>query len=272
MLRRYGQVTKKGKQMSERKALKYYFDLELAHRLSSLIKPYFPTFPTDLFVQSVALKTEPLELKGRVAVLADELRNTLPTDYSEALNILLRILGPENETEQGMFTNGYFLMPIAFFVERYGLQHFEISMHAMYEITKRHTSEYTIRPYLECYPDECLKCLNTWLHDTNPHVRRLVSEGTRTRLPWANRTQAIKGNPANNLDLLFPLLKDSSYYVRKSVANHLNDLTKDYRDATLDWIHRLDLEDDSINWVIRRGLRSLTSSGDPAAIELLEIL
>jgi len=114
MLRRYGQVTKKGKQMSERKALKYYFDLELAHRLSSLIKPYFPTFPTDLFVQSVALKTEPLELKGRVAVLADELRNTLPTDYSEALNILLRILGPENETEQGMFTNGYFLMPIAF--------------------------------------------------------------------------------------------------------------------------------------------------------------
>lgn len=258
--------------MSESKALKHYFGVELAHHLSSLIKPHFPDFPSDSFVQSVANQIEPFELKGRVAVISDELRNALPTDYSEALNILLKILGPENQTEQGMFTNGYFLMPVAFFVEKYGLEHFEISLHALFEITKRHTSEYAIRPYLECYPDECLKYFNNWLHDTNPHVRRLVSEGTRPRLPWAKRMKAIKGNPANNLELLTPLLKDSSSYVRKSVANHLNDLTKDYRDSTLDWLRNLNLKDDGINWVIRHGLRSLARSGDPEALDLLEVL
>ncbi|MCH1627194.1 DNA alkylation repair protein [Ferdinandcohnia quinoae] len=258
--------------MSASKALKDYFDVELAHHLSNLIEPYYPIFPSDLFIQSVANQVGPLELKGRVAVISDELRNVLPTDYSEALNILLKILGPENETEQGMFTNGYFLMPVAFFVEKYGLQHFEISMYALYEITKRHTSEYAIRPYLQGYPDECLGYLNNWLHDTNPHVRRLVSEGTRPRLPWAKRMNAIKGNPANNLDLLTPLLKDPSYYVRKSIANHLNDLTKDYRDTTLDWLRSLDLKEDRIKWVIRHGLRSLASSGDPEALDLLEIL
>lgn len=262
----------RGKQMSENKALKNYFGEELAHHLSSLIKPHFPNFPSDLFVQSVTCRIGPLELKGRVAVISDELHNVLPTNYSEALNILLKILGPENKTESGMFTNGYFLMPIAFFVEKYGLQHFEISMNALYEITKRHISEYAIRPFLKSYPDECLKYLNNWLFDANPHVRRLVSEGTRPRLPWAKRIDPINGDPSNNLNLLAPLLKDPSFYVRKSVANHLNDLTKDYRDTTLDWLRRLDLKEDGMIWILRHGLRSLSNSGDQEALDLLKIL
>lgn len=258
--------------MSESIALKVYFGADLAQHLSNLIKPHYPNFPTDLFVESVAIQIEPLQLKGRVAVIADELSNALPTDYSDALNILLNILGPENKSEQGMFTNGYFLMPVAFYVEKYGLQHFEISMHALYEITKRHTSEYAIRPYLDRYPEACLKYLNNWQHDRNPHVRRLVSEGTRPRLPWAKRMKPIKGNPINNLELLAPLLKDPSFYVRKSVANHVNDLTKDYRDTTLDWIYRLDLTAKETKWIIRHGLRSLANSGDPEALDVLELL
>lgn len=258
--------------MSESKALKDYFCVELAQHLSNLIKPHYPKFPTDLFVQSVANQIEPLQLKGRVAVITDELSIALPTNYADALNILLNILGPENKSEQGMFTNGYFLMPVAFYVEKYGLQHVELSIHALYEITKRHTSEYAIRPYLESYPEACLKYLNNWLHDKNPHVRRLVSEGTRPRLPWAKRMKPIKGNPANNLELLAPLLKDPSFYVRKSVANHLNDLTKDYRDTTLDWVHHLDLTAKETKWIIRHGLRSLANSEDPVALDLLELL
>ncbi|WP_042478454.1 DNA alkylation repair protein [Bacillus ndiopicus] len=255
--------------MSENTALKHYFGVELARRLSSLIEPHFPNFPSDSFIESVANQVEPLALKGRVTVISDELRIALPSDYSESLSILLKILGRENETEQGMFTNGYFLMPVAYFVEKYGLQHFEISMNALYEITKRHTSEYAVRPYLANSPNECLIYLNNWLYDPNPHVRRLVSEGTRPRLPWAKRMHAIKGDPANNLNLLAPLLKDPSDYVRKSVANHLNDLTKDYRDVTLDWLRCLNLEDADIKWIIRRGLRSLASSEDSEALELL---
>lgn len=260
------------RQMSESKALKDYFGVELAYHLSSLIKPHFPSFPSDSFVQSVEIQFKPLELKGRVAVITDELRKALPDDYLEALSILLKILGPENETEQGMFTNGYFLMPVAHFVEKYGLQHFQPSMNALCEITKRHTSEYALRPYLQSYPDESLNYLNLWLSDPNPHVRRLVSEGTRPRLPWAKRIKAIKGDPSNNLALLFPLLKDSSLYVRKSVANHLNDLTKDYKDTTLNWISHLEIKYEGTCWIIRHGLRSLVSIEDPEAMSILEAL
>ncbi|KOR87539.1 DNA alkylation repair protein [Paenibacillus solani] len=257
--------------MSTTVQLKHYFNGELAVCLSSLISPYYPDFPVEIFVESVIKRVAPLELKQRVAVITDQLRQALPSDYSAAMNILLNILGPENETEEGMFNNGYFLMPVAYFVEKYGLKHFEISMHAMYEITKRHTSEYAIRPYLEVHLEDTLDQLNQWSCDANPHVRRLVSEGTRPRLPWAKRIHVIKGDPANNLALLEPLWDDPSFYVRKSVANHLNDLTKDYKEVTLNWLHhRLECEGQHRTWMVRHSLRSLTKSGDPAAMAILE--
>lgn len=259
--------------MSTTVQLKHYFDGELAVRLSSMISPYYPDFPAEVFIESVIKKVEPLELKQRVAVITHQLRQALPSEYPVALDILLNILGPENQTEEGMFNNGYFLMPVAYFVEKYGLEHFEISMHAMYEITKRHTSEYAIRPYLEVHLEDTLDQLNQWSRDANPHVRRLVSEGTRPRLPWAKRIHVIKGDPANNLDLLETLWDDPSFYVRKSVANHLNDLTKDYKKVTLNWLNnRLEYEEKHRNWMIRHSLRSLTKSGEPAAIALLEKL
>lgn len=259
--------------MSTTVQLKHYFAGELAVRLSKLISPHYPDFPTEIFVGSVRNMVEPLELKDRVAVIADQLRQALPSDYSVALSILLNIVGPENETEEGMFNNGYFLMPVAYFVEKYGLEHFDISMHAIYEITKRHTSEYAIRPYLEVHLEDTLDQLSQWSRDANSHVRRLVSEGTRPRLPWAKRIQVIKGDPANNLALLEPLWEDPSFYVRKSVANHLNDLTKDYKEITLNWLNdRLKYEGKHRTWMIRHSLRSLTKSGDPAAIALLEKL
>ncbi|MFC4304348.1 DNA alkylation repair protein [Cohnella boryungensis] len=259
--------------MSTTVQLKHYFAGELAVRLCRLISPYYPDFPAEVFVESVIKRVEPLELKERVAVITDQLRQALPSDYSVALNILLHILGPENETEEGMFNNGYFLMPVAYFVEKYGLENFEISMHAMYEITKRYTSEYAIRPYLEVHLEDTIDQLRQWSRDANPHVRRLVSEGTRPRLPWAKRIHVIKGDPANNLALLERLWDDPSFYVRKSVANHLNDLTKDYKEITLNWLNnRLEYEGKHRTWMIRHSLRSLTKSGDHAAIALLEKL
>ncbi|WP_054957975.1 hypothetical protein [Paenibacillus dakarensis] len=253
--------------------LKHYFGVELAERLSSLIQPHYPDFPADIFINAVAVKSEPLELKGRVAVIAEQLQITLPSSYPEALLILLKILGPENETEQGMFTNGYFLMPVAYFVEKYGQEYFDISMNALYEITKRHTSEYALRPFLERYPDDSIKLLEFWQHDPNLHVRRLVSEGPRPRLPWAKRIGVLKGDPAHNLTLLECLLNDPSLYVRKSVANHLNDLSKDYKEITLDWLRdRIEQDDIRVGRVAHHGLRSLVKSGDRNAIDLLKLV
>lgn len=95
-----------------------------------------------------------------MGIIADALYRALPDDYETAVSILMSILGPENETEEGMFTNGYFLMPVGRYVMKYGLNHMEISMNAIYEITKRHTSEFAIRPYIVNNTDQCLKYLN----------------------------------------------------------------------------------------------------------------
>ncbi|WP_282942855.1 DNA alkylation repair protein [Paenibacillus sp. RC67] len=253
--------------------LKNYFGEELAVRLANSIKPYYPSFPVDSFVHTVAEQTEPLELKARVRLIAGELHRTLPLDYPDQMGILLNILGPENEREQGMFTEGYFLMPIAYFVEQYGLNHFRISMDALYEITKRHTSEYAIRPYLLHHSAECLETLSTWAFDPNSHVRRLVSEGTRPRLPWAKRIEVLNGDPLQNLALLEPLLDDRSDYVRKSVANHLNDLTKDYKQITIHWMaNKLSDGWEHGSSVVRHALRSLIKSGDPDALAMLNEL
>jgi len=260
-------------EMTTHIALKYYFGIELAQRLSALITPYYPEFPSAAFAAAVANQTGPLELKGRVAVIAEQLHRALPASYPESVLILLKIVGPENETEQGMFTNGYFLMPVAYFVEKFGLEHFDISMNALYEITKRHTSEYAIRPFLQRYPDDSIRLLNIWRRDPNPHVRRLVSEGSRPRLPWAKRIVALKGDPAQNLDLLDLLWDDPSLYVRKSVANHMNDLTKDYKKTTLNWLReRIGRGGIHMDWIARHGLRSLVTSGDKEALELLRLV
>lgn len=262
-------------------ALKYYFGGELAVLLSQRISEIYPAFPSQAFVKEVESLVEGLELKARVAVIAEQLRNALPEDYAIAVKHLMNLLGPENETEQGMFTNGYFLMPVAYFVERYGLEHFELSMLALYEITKRHTSEYAIRPFLAAYPLEALNKLQQWVKDDNLHVRRLVSEGTRPRLPWAKRLPVILGDPTVHLSLLEPLLHDSSFYVRKSVANHLNDLCKDYPRITLDWlaahIHPIQASnpngwsdvDKNQLWIARHSLRTLIKSNDQEAVRWL---
>lgn len=250
--------------------LKNYFDADLALLLANRISAIYPDFPRDSFIESVNDSVQGLELKGRVAVISKELHKALELSYVDAIGIFKQILGPENKTEQGMFTKGYFLMPIAHYVEVYGLDEFDLSMDALYEITKRHTSEYAIRPYLLHYEHEVLEKLLVWAMDENVHVRRLVSEGTRPRLPWAKRMDVLGGDPYINLSLLELLLKDSSKYVQKSVGNHLNDLSKIHKEVTIEWIKNMhELHGNKINWSLKHGLRSLIKVKDPDALELL---
>ncbi|WP_419393919.1 DNA alkylation repair protein [Cytobacillus praedii] len=255
--------------MSEYIPLKYYFDRELALHLADLIQPQYPHFTRESFVDSVSIEVENKELKARVEVIANILKQHLPTDYEEALAILLKILGPENKTEEGMFTKGYFLMPVACFVEKYGMDHFDLSLNAMYEITKRHTAEYAIRPYLIANSDRCMDYFQFWAKDPNSHVRRLVSEGTRPRLPWAKKIPLLKNDVQNNLSLLEELMCDSSRYVQKSVANHINDLTKENPEEVLTWIQKYISDNNGINRkIIKHGLRTLIKLNHDHALEL----
>ena len=202
---------------------KDYFGLALAERLGTDIAAVHPKFDRGAFLEDLAPQIGPLELKARVALIAGALRTHLPQTYPAALKVLLRILGPENPGVSGAFNFGSRFMPVALFVETNGLAHYDLSMEALAEITKRHTSEYAIRPYIEADPGRALGYLNRWAGDPNAHLRRLVSEGPRPRLPWAKKLTTFLDDPRPLAALLERLRTDPSPYVRKSVANHLRD-------------------------------------------------
>lgn len=256
--------------MAETQLFKNFYDVELARMIASKILPLYPAFPSEQFVSQVAAQINPLELKARVRVMAAELRAALPPEYPRALEILLATLGQENDETEGMFNTGYWVAPIADFVEVYGLDDFDASMRGIYEITKRYTSEFAVRPYLIQYPDKTLARLRPWVGDPNPHVRRFVSEGTRPRLPWGKRLDMFVREPQPVLELLEHLKDDPSAYVRKSVANNLNDITKDHPGRVLALFERWKIDaSGERRWIIKHALRTLIKKGDPSALGLL---
>lgn len=255
------------------KKLKYWFDKELDTLLADKINSIYPSFNRNGFVKSVDLNVQKLELKDRVEVIADELQANLPGPYPRNVELLIQILGPENPGETGMFSNYYWIMPIAKYVEKYGLDHFEISMNAIAEITKRNTGEYAIRPYLQMYPQKTLGMMAEWSENENFHIRRLSSEGARPRLPWAKKLDLSVENPVPILPILENLKDDSSKYVQKSVANCLNDILKDNpgigRGIIEKW--RKDAAKQR-SWIIKHSLRNLLKQHDDWALRIVNNL
>lgn len=263
-------VWRLAKGMGELQPFKNYYNEGMAWRLAGMVAQVYPAFDGEGFVAQVRPQLPPLELKERVAVFSQALHDHLPADYPQAVEILLAILGPALNEEEGMFNDGWYMMPLAHFVEVHGLEHFEVSVRAMKEITQRHSSEFTIRPFLVRYPDEMLAVLHEWAHDESFHVRRLVSEGTRPRLPWGMRLHQFVKDPTPTLALLEHLKDDPSEYVRRSVANHLNDITKDHPDLVLMTLRRWQVGASPERlWLIRHALRSLVKAGHPQALALL---
>ncbi len=194
----------------------------------------------------------------------------LPQDYQRAIEILIASLGPKLEAAELTGIEVFVYLPHVFYVAEFGVEHFEASMRAQYELTQRFSAEYSIRVFLERYPEQTLARLREWAHDQNVHVRRLVSEGTRPRLPWAPRLRAFQADPRPVLELLELLKDDPELYVRRSVANNLNDIGKDNPAALIQtcrqWAEAATAER---RWLIRHALRSAVKRGDPAALEIL---
>lgn len=257
--------------MTESRAFKDYYDAAMAERVATEIAAIHPAFPTLAFVEQVASQLPPLELKARVAVFSAALRQYLPPEYPAALQVLLATLGPPLDEDQGMFSDSWYLMPMAHFVEVYGLEHFDESMAAIHAITQRFSGEFAVRPFLTRYPEQTLDVLRAWVQDESFHVRRLVSEGTRPRLPWATRLPPqFSANPQPMLELLEQLKNDPSAYVRRSVANHLNDIGKEHPDLLLTTMEQWNSSaSDETRWIINHALRSLVKQGHPQALRLV---
>lgn len=256
--------------MSENKLFKDYFDVDLARRMAAMITAVYHPFPANDFVNQIAPQLDGLEMKQRSTVFVQALRDHLPAGFADAWAVLEVALGAELPNEDGVFSDGWHYWPIAQFIETFGLEDFAVGVRAMHEITKRHTAEFAIRPFLIHHQEAMLAILHTWAEDENLHVRRLVSEGTRPRLPWAGRLPQFIEDPAPTLALLEKLKDDPSEYVRRSVSNHLNDIAKDHPRLVVETC-RLWWQDGSPErrWIVQRALRTLVKDGDPDALAVL---
>ncbi len=253
-------------------ALKSFFSSELVRRLASDIVRVHPNFPAQPFVKQACSGLDGLELLDRGKHIARVLGHHLPSAYPKAIEILLRSIGPEHKTEEllGVGMAPFFYLPHLFFVAERGLDHFDLSMRAQYELTKRFSAESSIRAFIAKDPERTFTFLKTWTRDRNAHVRRLVSEGTRLRLPWANRVAWLDKNPNRVLDLLEMLKDDPATLVRRSVANNLNDLGKVWPDlltrTCAAWLKDASADRRAL---IEHALRSAIKRGDSGALHLL---
>lgn len=219
--------------------------------------------------EQVASSLEPLELKARVKAIADSLKSHLPEEFELAASILNDVILNKN-------LKGFELWPISEFISQKGLDYPETSIGLMTEMTQLFTSEFAVRPFIKKDPEYMLAQLKKLTRHQNPHVRRWVSEGTRPRLPWGEKIDAFYKNPTWTLPLLEDLKYDDELYVRKSVANHINDLS--FIDAKLvinllkTWLKKAPKnQSEKIEWIKRHALRTLIKKGHEEALELMGV-
>ncbi len=248
--------------------LKTHFGAEIPRRLAADLKRVHRRFDTDAFLHDALDGFDALELLDRGRHLGRTLQRHLPADYPAAIDLLLATLPDERAPESGMAA--FYFLPHTEFVRAFGLGHFDASMRALHALTQRFTGEFAIRPFLDSHTDATLAQLETWTRDPSEHVRRLVSEGTRPRLPWAPRLRKFQQDPSAVVALLERLRDDESLYVRRSVANNLNDIGKDHPTRLVE-IAGAWMRDASVQrrWVVQHALRSAVKRGDAGALKVL---
>jgi len=200
-----------------------------------------------------------LELKDRMKRISESLESYLPRGYSDALDILEQVAPDEQGFE-------YMFLPD--FVERRGLESFERSMRALEVFTEFASAEFAVRPFIVRYEAKMMRRMKRWAKSKNEHLRRLASEGCRPRLPWAMALPAFEANPSSVLDVLEILKADPSEYVRRSVANNLNDISKDHPDTTLKVARQWIGDNPDTDWLVKHACRTLLKSGRTEAMEL----
>lgn len=250
--------------------LKNQYGADVPRAIAGMIAAVYPSFNSARFVSDALEGYDALELMPRGKKIAQALRRHLPDDYPRAMAILLDSLDQPHGRDPGLSLASFLYLPHTVFVAQYGLAHFDESMRAQHALTQRFTAEFSIRPFLELHPEATLRQLTAWATDPSPHVRRLVSEGTRPRLPWAPRLRQFQADPAPVLALLELLKDDPELYVRRSVANNLNDIGKDHP-AVLASTARAWLKNAPAGraWIVGHALRSAVKRGESAALKVL---
>ncbi len=230
----------------------------LAERFSQSL----PGFPADDFISKMLDAFSELELKDRINLVADYLADALPNDYASAVAVVVEV------AESGV--EGFAAWPLCSFIERHGVDFPEESLTAMSTVTQQFSCEFAIRPFLAAHLNLTREYLRKWAVDEHEMVRRLPSEGTRPLLPWAPRVAALLADPQIGIDVLFMLRHDQSETVRRSVANHLNDLAKAHPDRVVALLDGWTSESSPVDpAMVRHALRTLVKQGHQGALALL---
>jgi len=235
-----------------------------------------PHFDVHGFVETACNGLESLELKQRSNHIRDSLLTTLPADHRTACQMMLGSLHPVEDAELGQETmdnlgiRGWAIMPMADVVAMRGIQDFDFSLDVLAQLTKRFSAEFAIRPFFIHDPQAALKKAKSWSRNGNFHVRRLASEGSRPRLPWGLQIQSFIHDPCPLLPLLEELRNDGHEYVRRSVANNLNDIAKDHPNTVAEvadrWMKGADKETERL---VRHACRTLVKKGHGPTLKAL---
>lgn len=242
--------------------LKAIYDGLFIEQFAALVRTAWSPFDEAAFVERVRSGNwEQLELKARTRKITEALGASLPQAYEEALAVLYRI----DEQCTGL---PYLFFPD--FVEVYGIepQYWVLSLAALQRFTKYSTSEFAIRAFILQDPQRMAACMLEWAEHSDEHVRRLASEGIRPRLPWAQALPMFKQDPALIIPILDKLKRDPSLYVRKSVANNLNDIAKDHPELVIELAASWLGADVRTDWIVRHGCRTLIKQADPCIMAL----
>lgn len=245
------------------KALKDLYSESYINLLCQKISKHYPDFDTTTCKQKIFnSQWHTLELKERMRHIAITLDYFLTDEYQKNIDILIAVFNEMN------YAFGLENMIFQDYVEVYGLDYFDISMQALQAFTIHSSSEFALRQFLLKYEKQTLLEMKKWATCTNEHIRRLASEGCRPRLPWAVALNSFKKNPSAVIEILNLLKDDKSAYVRKSVANNLNDISKEnpniVKELTREWLG-FSKERDAM---LKHGCRTMLKSGEREVLEL----
>ena len=235
----------------------------------------WPAFDGERFVALACDGLEALELKARAMHVCTALEATLPADFAAAADVIEAALAPAEPADSITPANdpagglrGWILWPVGEYIARHGQEQPQRALAALHALTQRFTAEFAIRPFIVRHPALVFATLRRWTTDASPHVRRLVSEGSRPRLPWGLRLQSLVQDPSPTLPLLAALQDDPSDYVRRSVANHLNDIAKDHPQVVIDWLRtHLPGAPAPRRALLRHASRTLVKQGHPGVMK-----
>ncbi len=229
-------------------------------------------FDRECFERPILAELETLELKARAQLIADRVHLAMPSNADrrdEVLRAMLRpvVDGEAEHVSDDLGIGGWGVMPLSMVVGQHGIEDFEGSLALLREMTTRFSSEFAVRYFLLADQTRALVIMRQWIDDPSHHVRRLVSEGTRPRLPWAMQLPLLVADPSPMLPILTVLRDDPEEYVRRSVANHLNDIAKDHPDLVggiaSEWMTDADRNRMRL---VRHACRTLVKDGHPGAL------